>query len=99
MNFELTSALLAVTVAGLCALWLMRPSAAPAVIDGPAPVGASADEWRQAALRHFHEHRDLQRSVVVALATPGAVSGIARYDLSDALGHDVAERPKVDLFV
>ncbi|GAA4813715.1 hypothetical protein ACFQ0K_05685 [Nocardioides caeni] len=97
MTIELTSALLALTVAGLCALWLTRSR--PAVEQIGVTALAGADEWRLAALRHFQEHRDLQRSVVVALATPGAVSGIARYDLADAIGHDVIERPRVDLFV
>lgn len=102
MNIELTSALLAITIAGLCALWLMRTgSAAPAGVAGLGGLdgSASADEWRMAALRHFAEHRDLQRSVVHALSTPGAVSGSSRWDLVDAIGSDVIERPKVDLFV
>ncbi|MBU2694901.1 hypothetical protein [Pimelobacter sp. 30-1] len=87
MPLELTTAVLLAAFALLCAGWLLRsrpvrPDAGPAV-----------DEWRDAALRHFSEHRDLQRTVATALSTPGAVTGTSRRDLMVALG-----APQVDVY-
>ncbi|HWJ66998.1 MAG TPA: hypothetical protein VNT31_10000 [Nocardioides sp.] len=99
MPIELTAAVLLVALAFLCAGWVARsgdavpmPGMGPTIGDG-VPAGPAADEWRSAALRHFHEHQDLQRSVAQALATPGAVSGRARGELLVALG-----APRVDQY-
>ncbi len=89
MPIELTSAALLVAVAFLCAGLLARGREQVAVLPGGAP---STEEWRSAALRHFHEHKDLQRSVAEVLSTPGAVTGEARRDLMVALG-----APRVDV--
>ncbi len=94
MSIELLAAALLVVVAVVCAGSLARGrdvielAAVPAVPGG----AASADEWRSAALHHFHEHKDLRRSVAEALSTPGAVTGEARRDLMVALG-----APRVDV--
>lgn len=89
MPMELTTAVLLVAVTLVCVGWLLRsPRAVPASAEGPA-----ADEWRDAALRHFSEHRDLQRTVAEALSTPGAVTGATRRDLMVALGV-----PQVDVY-
>lgn len=95
MSIELLAAALLVVVAFVCAGSLARGRdvielAAP---DAPA-APASADEWRSAALHHFHEHKDLRRSVAEVLSTPGAVTGEARRDLMVALG-----APRVDVMV
>lgn len=91
MSIELLAAALLVVVAFVCAGSLARGRD---VIElAPVPAGpASADEWRSAALHHFHEHKDLRRSVAEALSTPGAVTGEARRDLMVALG-----APRVDV--
>jgi hypothetical protein len=86
MPMELTTAVLLVAFALLCAGWLVRS-------PRTASAGPDAAEWRGAALRHFSEHRDLQRSVAEALSTPGAVTGAARRDLMVALG-----APQVDVY-
>ncbi len=83
MPLEITAALVLLAFALLCAAWLTR--AAGARRDA-ATEAAEAGEWREAALRHFHEHRDLQRSVAAVLATHGAVRGPARAELVAALG-------------
>lgn len=83
MPFELTSAFMLLIVASLCGLWLSRPG--PTVVTATV-VTPDAEEWRTAALEHFHQHRDLERSVAQALATPGAVSGRARVELLSAVG-------------
>lgn len=93
MSIELLAAALLVVVAVVCAGSLARgrdviPLAAPAGPAGP----ASVEEWRSAALHHFHEHKGLQRSVAEVLSTPGAVTGEARRDLMVALG-----APRVDV--
>jgi len=88
MPLELTSAVLLVAFALLCAGWLLRSRPARPAVSGPAP-----EEWRDAALRHFAEHRDLQRTVAEALSTPGAVTGATRRDLMVALG-----APQVDVY-
>lgn len=98
MSIELLAAALLVVVAFVCAGSLARGRdvialAAPGASDAPA-VPASADEWRSAALHHFHEHKDLRRSVAEVLSTPGAVTGEARRDLMVALG-----APRVDVMV
>ncbi|MCX6399676.1 MAG: hypothetical protein NTX33_07090 [Propionibacteriales bacterium] len=80
MPFELTSAFLLMVLACFCAVSLTRGSA-PA-----ASVGADVEEWRSAALEHFHQHKDLERTVAQVLATPGAVSGRARTELIAAVG-------------
>lgn len=94
MSIELLAAALLVVVAFVCAGSLARGRDVIELAPGPeAPGGAaSADEWRSAALRHFHEHKDLRRSVAEALSTPGAVTGEARRDLMVALG-----APRVDV--
>lgn len=90
MSIELLAAALLVVVAFVCAGSLARGRD---VIALAAPAGpASADEWRSAALHHFHEHKDLRRSVAEALSTPGAVTGEARRELMVALG-----APRVDV--
>ncbi|MEV5003503.1 hypothetical protein [Nocardioides sp. LML1-1-1.1] len=89
MPIELTSAALLVAVAFLCVAFLARGREQVVVLPAAAP---SADEWRSAALHHFHEHKDLRRSVAEALSTPGAVSGEARRELMVALG-----APRVDV--
>lgn len=91
MSIELLAAALLVVVAFVCAGSLARGRD---VIElAPVPSGpASADEWRSAALHHFHEHKDLRRSVAEVLSTPGAVTGEARRDLMAALG-----APRVDV--
>lgn len=83
MPFELTSAFVLLVIACTCGLWLLRPGAAApsAMVTGP-----DVDEWRSAALQHFHQHKDLERTVAQALATPGAVSGRARTELLAAVG-------------
>lgn len=81
MPFELTSAFLLMVLACFCAVSLMRPGARTAQT-----VGADVDEWRSAALEHFHQHKDLERTVAQVLATPGAVSGRARRELTAAVG-------------
>ncbi|HVK30286.1 MAG TPA: hypothetical protein VM575_18245 [Nocardioides sp.] len=91
MSIELLAAALLVVVAFVCAGSLARGRDVIALT--PVPAGpASADEWRSAALHHFHEHKDLRRSVAEALSTPGAVTGEARRDLMVALG-----APRVDV--
>lgn len=93
MSIELLAAALLVVVAFVCAGSLARGRDSVDVIPLAAPGGAaSADEWRSAALHHFHEHKDLRRSVAEALSTPGAVTGEARRDLMVALG-----APRVDV--
>lgn len=91
MSIELTSAALLGLVAFFCAAWVVRSHDGVDVIP-LAAAPASADEWRSAALHHFHEHKDLRRSVAAALSTPGAVTGEARRDLMVALG-----APRVDV--
>lgn len=88
MPFELTSAFLLLVLACFCAVSLTRTVSAPA-----ANVGADVEEWRSAALEHFHQHKDLERTVAQVLATPGAVSGRARTELIAAVGL------RVDTFV
>lgn len=88
MPLELTTAVLLVAFALLCAGWLLRSRPARPAVAAPA-----LDEWRDAALRHFSEHRDLQRTVATALSTPGAVTGTSRRDLMVALG-----TPQVDVY-
>lgn len=98
MPMELTTAVLLAALALLCGSWLVRtlgerdevPVSMP--VMGPA-IEPDVEEWRGAALRHFHEHKDLQRSVVEALSTPGAVTGAARRELLLALG-----APRVDQY-
>ncbi|KRC52683.1 MULTISPECIES: hypothetical protein [unclassified Nocardioides] len=92
MSIELTSAALLALVAFFCAAWVARSHDVVEVLPLAANV-PSTDEWRSAALRHFHEHKDLQRSVAEALSTPGAVTGEARRELMVALG-----APRVDVF-
>ncbi len=89
MPIELTSAALLAVVAFLCAALLVPGRERAVVLPAGAP---STEEWRSAALRHFHEHKDLQRSVAEALSTPGAVTGETRRDLMVALG-----APRVDV--
>ena len=94
MSIELLAAALLVVVAFVCAGSLARGRDVIAL--APVPAGAagpaSVDEWRSAALHHFHEHKDLRRSVAEVLSTPGAVTGEARRDLMVALG-----APRVDV--
>lgn len=91
MSIELLAAVLLVVVALVCAGSLARGH--DVIEPAPVPAGpASADEWRSAALHHFHEHKDLRRSVAEALSIPGAVTGEARRDLMVALG-----APRVDV--
>ncbi|HWJ08897.1 MAG TPA: hypothetical protein VNS46_05940 [Nocardioides sp.] len=93
MSIELLAAALLVVVAFVCAGSLARGRDVAAVLpSAAAPAPASADEWRSAALHHFHEHKDLRRSVAEALSTPGAVTGEARRELMVALG-----APRVDV--
>lgn len=94
MSIELLAAALLVVVAFVCAGSLARGRDVIALAPVPNGSGgpASAEEWRSAALRHFHEHKDLRRSVAEALSTPGAVTGEARRDLMVALG-----APRVDV--
>ena len=97
MSIELLAAALLVVVAFVCAGSLARGRdviALAPVPGGPAGAAgpASVDEWRSAALHHFHEHKDLRRSVAEVLSTPGAVTGEARRDLMVALG-----APRVDV--
>jgi hypothetical protein len=88
MSLELTSAFLLLAVACLCAAWLIQARARTVTLPTSTP---DAEEWRSAALRHFHEHRNLETTVVQVLATSGAVSGQARTQLLVALG-----APRVD---
>lgn len=88
MSLELTSAFLLLAVACLCAAWLLQSRGRTVALQAGTP---DADEWRSAALRHFHEHRDLQTTVAQVLATSGAVSGQARTQLLVAIG-----APRVD---
>ncbi|MBM0127982.1 hypothetical protein [Pimelobacter simplex] len=82
MSMELTTAALLMAFALLCAGWLARSRGA-----GSMPgMGPDIEEWRSAALRHFQEHRDLERAVAEVLATPGAVRGPGRTELFVALG-------------
>jgi hypothetical protein len=90
MSIELLAAALLVVVAFVCAGSLARGRETEVVPLAATP--ASADEWRSAALHHFHEHKDLRRSVAEALSTPGAVTGEARRELMVALG-----APRVDV--
>ncbi|GAA1539745.1 hypothetical protein [Nocardioides humi] len=83
MPLELTAAALLLALALLCAGWLARSRGAADPMPGRGP---DIEEWRSAALRHFQEHRDLERTVAAALATPGAVRGPARTELLVALG-------------
>ncbi len=100
MPMELTTAVLMTAVALLCGAWLVRTLGerdesgvlVSMPVMGPA-IEPDIEEWRGAALRHFHEHKDLQRSVVEALSTPGAVTGAARRELLVALG-----APRVDQY-
>ncbi len=93
MSIELLAAALLVVVALACAGSLARGRDSADVIPLAAPGGpAGAEEWRSAALHHFHEHKDLRRSVAEALSTPGAVTGEARRELMVALG-----APRVDV--
>ncbi|WP_182379166.1 hypothetical protein [Nocardioides sp. WS12] len=80
MPFELTSAFLLMVLACFCAVSLLR--------SGPRvqAAGPDVEEWRSAALEHFHQHKDLERTVAQVLATPGAVSGRARSELVAAVG-------------
>ena len=99
MPTEITTALALVALALCCVAWLARSRAAVA----SAPVTTAfrapdAEEWRSAALRHFHEHKELSRSVARALSTPGAVSGPARTDLVVALESATDRRLRVDTF-
>ncbi|KRA30903.1 MULTISPECIES: hypothetical protein [unclassified Nocardioides] len=80
MPFELTSAFLLMVLACFCAVSLMRPAARVQV------AGPDVEEWRSAALEHFHQHKVLERTVAEVLATPGAVSGRARTELTAAVG-------------
>ncbi|KRB80167.1 hypothetical protein ASE01_01320 [Nocardioides sp. Root190] len=94
MPIELTTAVLLAAVALLCGAWIARThdtlDSMPVV--GP-DMGPAIEEWRAAALHHFHEHKGLQTSVVEALATPGAITGAARRELMMALG-----APRVDQY-
>lgn len=92
MSIELTTAALLALVALLCAAWVARTAHTVDVL--PTAALPSPEEWRSAALHHFHEHKDLRRSVAEVLSTPGAVSGEARRELMVALG-----APRVDVMV
>ncbi|MCR1783870.1 hypothetical protein KVF89_15120 [Nocardioides carbamazepini] len=83
MPLELTTAVLLLAFAVLCAGWLARARGAVASMPG---MGPDIEEWRSAALRHFQEHRNLERTVAEALAAPGAIRGPARTELLIALG-------------
>ncbi|TQK72989.1 MULTISPECIES: hypothetical protein [unclassified Nocardioides] len=90
MSMELTTAALLMAFALLCAGWLARSRGAAASMPG---MGPDIEEWRSAAMRHFQEHRDLERAVAEVLATPGAVRGPGRTELFVALGAS-----RVDLY-
>ncbi|MDQ6525777.1 hypothetical protein RB608_19330 [Nocardioides sp. LHD-245] len=83
MPLELITAVLLLAFALLCAGWLARARGGSASMPG---MGPDIEEWRRAALRHFQEHRDLERAVAGALAAPGAIRGPARTELFVALG-------------
>ncbi|TWH01977.1 hypothetical protein L615_001400000400 [Nocardioides sp. J9] len=89
MPIELTTAVLLTGFALLCGAFVLRT---PVVVDPMPEMGPDIEEWRSAALHHFHEAKDLRRSVAEALSTPGAVTGEARRDLMVALG-----APRVDV--
>lgn len=93
MPIELTTAVLLAGFALLCGAWITRTRVAVDGRESMPVMGPDIEEWRGAALRHFHEHKVLQRSVAEALSTPGAVTGEARRELLIALG-----APRVDQY-
>ncbi len=83
MSLELTTAALLMVIALVCAGFVARTRVGAVSMPG---MGPDIDEWRSAALRHFQEHRDLERSVAEALSIPGGIRGEARTELFVALG-------------
>lgn len=104
MPIELTTAVLLIALALGCAAWvgLVRPTGAAIEVGAPRDEAAGPDdaEWRDAALRHYRDRRDLEQALARALGTPGAITGPQRRELIDALGPGArpASYAPVDVF-